>query len=64
VPSIRLAEEMGNARAHNVVVLGALSTTIDGVPPEAWRKVIARWVPQRYVDVNMNAFEAGRKLGL
>jgi indolepyruvate ferredoxin oxidoreductase beta subunit len=64
VPSIRLAEEAGNARAHNVVILGALSTLIDGVPPEAWREVIARWVPQRYVQVNMNAFEAGRKIGL
>jgi indolepyruvate ferredoxin oxidoreductase beta subunit len=64
VPSIRLAEEVGNARAHNVVILGALSTLIDGVPPEAWRKVIARWVPQRYIQVNMNAFEAGRKIGL
>ncbi len=63
VPSIRLAEEVGNTRAHNVVVLGALSTLIDGVPEEAWRQVIARWVPQRYVQVNMDAFEAGRKIG-
>jgi indolepyruvate ferredoxin oxidoreductase beta subunit len=61
VPSIRLAEEAGNARAHNVVVLGALSTLIDGVPEKAWRQVIARWVPQRYVKVNMDAFEAGRQ---
>jgi indolepyruvate ferredoxin oxidoreductase beta subunit len=64
VPSIRLAEEVGNARAHNVVVLGALSTRIDSVPAEVWRQVIARWVPQRYVEVNMNAFEAGRQAGL
>jgi indolepyruvate ferredoxin oxidoreductase beta subunit len=63
VPSIRLAEEAGNARAHNVVVLGALSTLIDGVSAEVWRQVIARWVPQRYVQVNMDAFEAGRKIG-
>jgi indolepyruvate ferredoxin oxidoreductase beta subunit len=64
VPSIRLAREAGNARAHNVVVLGALSTRIEGVPTEVWRQVIARWVPQRYVEVNMNAFEAGRQLAL
>jgi indolepyruvate ferredoxin oxidoreductase beta subunit len=64
VPSIRLAEEVGNTRAHNVVVLGALSTQIDSVPEEVWRQVIARWVPQRYVEVNMNAFEAGRQAGL
>jgi indolepyruvate ferredoxin oxidoreductase beta subunit len=64
VPSIRLAEEAGNARAHNVVVLGALSTLIDGVAEDTWRQVIARWVPQRYLQVNMDAFAAGRKIGL
>jgi indolepyruvate ferredoxin oxidoreductase beta subunit len=64
VPSIRIATEVGNMRAHNVVVLGALSTRIDGVPADTWRQVIARWVPQRYVQVNMDAFEAGRKIGL
>jgi indolepyruvate ferredoxin oxidoreductase beta subunit len=64
VPSIRLADEAGNARAHNVVVLGALSTRIDGIAADTWRQVIARWVPQRYVQVNMDAFEAGRKIGL
>jgi indolepyruvate ferredoxin oxidoreductase beta subunit len=63
VPSIQLAEEAGNARAHNVVVLGVLSCLVDGVPGEAWRQVISRWVPKRYVDVNMSAFEAGRRLG-
>ena len=64
VPSIRIATEGGNTRAHNVVVLGALSTLIDGVSADVWRQVISRWVPQRYVEVNMNAFEAGRKIGL
>ena len=63
VPSIRLATEAGNARAHNVVVLGALSTLIEGVAEDTWRRVIARWVPQRYLQVNMDAFEAGRKMG-
>jgi indolepyruvate ferredoxin oxidoreductase beta subunit len=61
VPSLTLAEQAGTARAHNVVVLGALSTLLDGVPADVWRQVIARRVPQRYVDVNMAAFEAGRQ---
>jgi indolepyruvate ferredoxin oxidoreductase beta subunit len=61
VPSLTLAEGAGTARAHNVVVLGALSSLLDDVPEEVWRQVIARRVPQRYVDVNMAAFEAGRQ---
>jgi indolepyruvate ferredoxin oxidoreductase beta subunit len=65
VPSLTLAEQAGTARAHNVVVLGALSTLLDarheGAPVDVWRQVISRRVPQRYVDVNMAAFEAGRQ---
>ena len=61
VPSLALAERAGTARAHNVVVLGALSSLLDEVPVEVWQQVIARRVPQRYVDVNMAAFEAGRQ---
>ena len=61
VPSLTLAEQAGTARAHNVVVLGALSSLLDEVSKEVWQQVIARRVPQRYVDVNMAAFEAGRQ---
>ena len=61
IPSLTLAEQAGTARAHNVVVLGALSTLIDEIPVEIWQQVIARRVPQRYVDVNMDAFKAGRQ---
>jgi len=61
VPSLTLAERAGTARAHNVVVLGALSSLVDEVDADVWRQVIARRVPQRYVDVNMAAFEAGRQ---
>jgi indolepyruvate ferredoxin oxidoreductase beta subunit len=64
VPSIRLAEEVGNVRAHNVVVLGALSTRIPQVPPEIWLEVIAEWVPKRFIEINRNAFQAGREVGL
>ena len=59
IPSLTLAEQAGTARAHNVVVLGALSSLIDEVEVDVWRRVISRRVPQRYVDVNMAAFEAG-----
>ena len=59
IPSLRLAEEAGNVRAHNVVVLGALSSFIEQVPPEIWLEVIAEWVPEKYVDVNRRAFQMG-----
>ena len=61
VPSMRLAEEAGTPRAHNVVVLGALSRFTDQVPLEAWLEVVSEWVPKRYVDMNLRAFQSGRQ---
>jgi indolepyruvate ferredoxin oxidoreductase beta subunit len=63
VPSLHLAEEAGNARAHNIVVLGALSNFIDQVSPDIWLEVIAEWVPKRFITVNQRAFQVGRESG-
>jgi len=64
IPSVRLAEEAGNVRAHNIVVLGALSNFIHQVPPEIWLEVISERVPKRFIKVNKRAFQVGRKAGL
>ena len=64
IPSMRLAEEAGNIRAHNIVVLGALSTFYDQIPSEIWVDVISGWVPERFIDVNLEAFRAGRETGV
>ena len=61
IPSVHLAEELGNARAHNVVLLGALSTFIDDVPPDVWLQSIEEHVPKRFVELNKQAFQAGRE---
>jgi indolepyruvate ferredoxin oxidoreductase beta subunit len=63
VPSTQLAKEAGNVRAHNIVVLGALSNYLPEVAPVVWQEVIAEWVPQRYVEVNLQAFQMGRDTG-
>jgi indolepyruvate ferredoxin oxidoreductase beta subunit len=60
VPSLRLAEEAGNVRAHNVVVLGALSSLVAHVEADIWLDMIAERVPEKYVDVNEQAFQLGR----
>jgi indolepyruvate ferredoxin oxidoreductase beta subunit len=62
IPSLCLAEEAGNVRAHNVVVLGALSKMVEQVPPETWLAVIAERVPPKYVDANRRAFQLGREV--
>ncbi len=54
------AIEIGNIRAANVVILGAISTGLD-LPPEAWHKAVADSVDEKYRELNLRAFEAGRK---
>ena len=61
VPGTALAQELGNARAANVVLLGALSTFLD-LPSETWLEVIAARVPPKYVDLNRQAFLKGREV--
>jgi indolepyruvate ferredoxin oxidoreductase beta subunit len=54
-----IARELGNVRAANVVLLGALSTFVQ-VPRETWLQVIEARVPPKYVELNRQAFLRGR----
>ncbi len=59
VPAEECALEAGNAKASNVVILGALSRVLD-FPEENWISAISDHVPQKTIDVNLRAFESGR----
>ncbi len=61
VPSIKVAQEVGSARVNNVVMLGALSALLD-VDEAVWRAAIEERVPQKYLEMNLRAFERGRAL--
>ena len=60
IPGIQIAEDLGNVRISNVVLLGALSKFLD-VPPETWLGALAERVPERFVEVNKQAFVRGRE---
>jgi indolepyruvate ferredoxin oxidoreductase beta subunit len=55
-----LAIEAGKARAAGSVLLGALSSFLD-FPDEAWEEAILRSVPKKAREVNVRAFELGKK---
>ena len=61
VPAIRIAEEVGNTRTANVVLLGSYAKT-SGIPKEDWIEVLRETVPSRFIDVNLQAFERGYAL--
>jgi indolepyruvate ferredoxin oxidoreductase, beta subunit len=54
-----MADRLGNERASNVVLLGALSTALD-FPVEEWEQAIAQFVPKKTTAVNLEAFRSGR----
>ena len=62
-----LAAQLGNAKAANVVLLGALSALMERLgaagpqmPVDTWLSVISERVPARYVELNRRAFQSGR----
>ena len=61
VDGLELAEQAGNAKAINTVLLGALSNTLNP-SYEQWLTAIKSLVPERFLDVNLKAFELGRQV--
>jgi len=61
IPSLRLAEELGNSRVNNVVLLGAFSTSLGDISPEVWLQSIEERVPKKFIELNKRAFQVGRE---
>jgi len=62
VDALGIANQLGNARLVNTILLGVTSQLID-LPCRIWRRVVAHRVPQVYKELNLRAFDAGRELG-
>ena len=56
--ALKMAEEAGEARAVNLVLLGALCREM-GSDKEAWEKALAACVKEKLLAVNLKAFELG-----
>jgi indolepyruvate ferredoxin oxidoreductase beta subunit len=60
IDGLAIAEELGNTRMVNTVVLGALASRLE-VDEETWLSVIEERVPPKYVELNRKAFRRGRQ---
>ncbi len=60
VDGLELAKEVGNTRTVNVALLGALSVFLP-FDEKLWCEVIESRVPPKTIEINMKAFELGRK---
>lgn len=63
VNGMELAEQAGDIRTVNVVLIGALSLYLN-IDKEIWEQAIKSMVPEKFLDLNLKAFELGRESGI
>jgi len=61
VPATRLAESMGRKIVANIIALGFLAAHWPVITAEALRKSISTTVPKGTEELNLRAFEVGRR---
>ncbi len=64
IPATRFAEELGNKMVANLVMLGFFSAVTGLISPEALKKAIPGTVPERYLELNLKAFDRGYEYGM
>ena len=62
VDALELAEQAGNSKASNVVLMGVVSTKMD-FDKSVWDKAVEECVPAKFLELNKKAFELGRQVG-
>jgi len=58
IDALSLAKEAGTIKAVNVVLIGLLAKSMD-IDKEIWLDVIREYVPAKFLDMNLKAFELG-----
>lgn len=58
-----ILREVGNRKALNVVMLGVLSKYLE-FSDEQWEKAIKNQVKEKFIDLNLKAFNSGRSMDL
>ena len=61
VDALSLAEQAGNIKAVNVVLIGLLAKSTD-TDKQVWIDTIKETVPEKFLEVNLKAFELGYAL--
>ena len=61
IDAISAAENLGDARVANVILLGAMSTALP-LPRESWAEAISQCVKPAFREVNLRAFDEGAAL--
>lgn len=60
IDASRKAEELGNVKAANVILLGALVQAM-GLDDIDWEEIIRKTVKEKFVELNLKAFAVGKE---
>ena len=58
IDALSLAVEAGSPKAVNVVLIGVMASKMD-LPKETWLDAIKQTVPEKFLEMNLKAFELG-----
>lgn len=58
IDALKMAKKAGNIKAVNTVIIGQFAKA-GNIEKEIWIEAIKETVPRKFLDVNLNAFEAG-----
>jgi len=61
LPATKWAEDLGNVRVANMILLGVLSTYLD-IPSEVWERTLETRIPDRILALNRQAFQLGASI--
>jgi len=64
IQATKVAEDMGNVKAANTVMLGFWTAAVGAVTREAMQYSLTESVPPKTVEINMKTFEYGYNAGL
>ena len=64
IPATRIAEDIGNRIFANVGMVGFFTATTGIISLEAMKKALPGSVPDRFVEINIEALERGYNFGL
>lgn len=59
--ALSLAEEAGNAKASNVVLMGLIASKMS-FDDQVWKDAIKNCVPEKFLELNLKAFELGKNI--
>lgn len=61
LPATKWAEDLGNVRVANMILLGVLSSYLD-IPSEVWERTLETRIPDRLLALNRRAFQLGTSI--